>query len=104
MILYLLLFLKFIFYSLFRKDELNWSNDDHKDAKIMFQKISISNLFRKFPLRNPKKKSIMDSINQQSDKIKKKFIEHQISILEWFLKDHVTLKNDAESSALQSQE
>ncbi len=35
------------------------------------------------------------------------FIEHQISILEWFLKDHVTLKREvmvAENSALPSQE
>jgi len=28
------------------------------------------------------------------------FLEHQIIILEWFLKDHVTLKTDAENSAL----
>ncbi len=32
--------------------------------------------------------------------------EHQINILEWFPKDHVTLKtcNDAENSALPTQE
>ncbi len=28
------------------------------------------------------------------------FLEQQISILEWFLKDHMTLKIDAENSAL----
>ncbi len=28
------------------------------------------------------------------------FLEQQISISEWFLKDHVTLKTDAENSAL----
>ncbi len=28
------------------------------------------------------------------------FVEQQISILEWFLKDHVTLKTGAENSAL----
>ncbi len=28
------------------------------------------------------------------------FLEQQISILEWFLKDHVTLKTDAENAAL----
>ncbi len=27
------------------------------------------------------------------------YVEQQISILEWFLKDHVTLSNDAENSA-----
>ncbi len=34
------------------------------------------------------------------------FLEHKISILEWFLKDHVTLKSQvmtAENSALPSQ-
>ncbi len=37
---------------------------------------------------------------------KKKDLEHLISKLEWFLKDHVTLdwSNDAENSALSSQE
>ncbi len=35
------------------------------------------------------------------------FLEHQICILEWFLKGHVTLKTwvmEAENLALQSQE
>ncbi len=31
---------------------------------------------------------------------KEMFLDHKISILEWFLKDHVTLSNDAENSAL----
>jgi len=37
----------------------------------------------------------------------KKFLEHLIILLEWFLKDHVTLKSGVimpENSALQSQE
>ncbi len=32
------------------------------------------------------------------------FIEHQISILEWFLKDHVTLKSEDWLAAENSQE
>jgi len=35
------------------------------------------------------------------NKVLPMFLEHQIIILEWFLKDHVTLKsNDAENSSL----
>ncbi len=47
-------------------------------------------------------------MNPQNIRIRNKiFLEHQIGVLEWFLKDHVTLKNDVMASndvALPSQE
>ncbi len=63
-----------------------------------------------FQIKNPEKKSIIVSTKISTSTIvfnignnKKLFLEHQISILEGFLKEHVTLKTGvmaAENSAL----
>ncbi len=42
-------------------------------------------------------------LNIDNNNNNKMFLEQQIRILEWFLKDHVT-NNDAKISALKSQE
>ncbi len=52
------------------------------------------------------KKALLNFLNEKKSimvKNKEMFLEHQINILEWFLKDHVTLKTGimaAENSAL----
>ncbi len=105
----------------FRKDALNCDSNKHatkkgcnkSDSNDIYNvtKISISNECCSFELfvhqRILKNKCIMVSTNILSsttvfdiDNNKKSFLSsNQISILEWFLKDHVTL-NDAENSTL----
>ncbi len=75
----------------------------------MLQNISILNKYCCFEisiLQTILKKSITVWKNASMYK-KSMFLEHQISILEWFLKDHVTVRTgvmDDENSALSSQE